>query len=248
MSNILKYKVRSDTATQGLLRPLVRFVRILDDILSDFFIPKNQFLLAGCNVHNVVYRGDSKDTPDNIYFFSNDLPENPDSNSNSNNDSESDDIEMADAEEVDNHNAPEAIQADLNKVDAAKNNDSEALEYLKREYEAFFDRNTVEEGLKQVEEYLEGELAGELKRSELEAEDAQSEEEKEKKVQSSKSDDDSNNNDNNSSGGAGPSAPSGPSGDSGPPTSNSSGGNLGKILVILGGILETISKVFEDII
>jgi hypothetical protein len=181
------------SALQGFLIIQKRLIRILD-ILTDLFFPKNPFLLAGCSVPSVVYRVNSKDTPDNIYCFSDDQPQNSESNGNSTNESgsddvemaddqpqnsesngnstnesESDDVEMADVEEVDNHNAPEEIMNDLDKVDAAKNKDREALDYLKKEYSHFFDRNTEEEGLKQLEEYLEEEFEPEHQKSELES-------------------------------------------------------------------------------
>jgi hypothetical protein len=87
-----------------------------------------------------------------------------------NNDSDSDDVEMSDVREVDNHNAPEQIMNDLDTITKAKAKDREALDEMKREYPYFFDDNTDEEGLNQLEEYLENEFEGELKRSEIEAE------------------------------------------------------------------------------
>lgn len=247
---------------------MYNLVRIIDDILN-FILPNNKLLLAG---EWAVVHVKNDSTDDNIYYFSGDQPENSnsnsnnnpnsedgdvemadsqpgnsESNSNSNNpDSEDDDVEDADVEEVPNHNAPEEVMNDLDKVDAARdNNDAEALAYLKREYSSFFDDNTEEEALDQIEEYLTEEFPKELKRSEEEA-DAMSIEEKKAKGQNS---DDSDNNDNNSSGGGGPLGPSGPSAsDSGPSSSNSSGGNLSKILVILGGVFETISNVLDNII
>lgn len=246
-------------------------MRILDQILNLIF-PKKKLLLAG-EWGYVHKNNDASYTDDTIYYFSGDQPENSESNSNSNNDpnSKSDDEEMADyqpensesnsnsdndsdyesddvkdedVEEVDNHNAPEEVMNDLDKVDAARNNDPQALEYLKKEYSSFFEDNTEEEALDQIEDYLEEEFPGEYKKSEEEA-DRMSIEEKTKGQNS----DDSNNDDNNSSGGgAGPLGPSGPSAsDSGPSTSNSSGGNYSKIMVILGGILETISNVLENL-
>lgn len=241
-------------------------MRIIDQILNLIFPNNNKLLLAG--EWGYVHNNDATD--DSIYYFSGDQPENSESNSNSNNnpnsksddeemadyqpensesnsnsnndpDSESDDVEDTEVEEVDNHNAPEEVMNDLDKLDAARNNDSEALEYLKREYSSFFENNTEEEALDQIEDYLEEEFPGEYKKSEEEA-DAMS--------KGKNSDDSNNDDDNNSSGGGGtgPSGPSGPSAsDSGPSTSNSSGGNYSKIMVILGGILETISNVLENL-
>ena len=79
--------------------------------------------------------------------------DNPDSNSD--NDSDAENIEEVPDPE---HNAPERIMDDLDVVEKAKNNDPEALEYLKREYPAFFDGNSENEALNQIEEYLEDEF------------------------------------------------------------------------------------------
>lgn len=187
-----------------------------------------------------------------IYISNNNNSENNEgSSSNSKNNSENsedsdyDDVEDCDAMEVDNHNGPEQVVEDLNNVDKARNNDQEALDELKREYPAFFEDNSVPEALNQIEHYLESEFPGELERSEKEADELDG--------RGGRSNNNNNNDDdgNNSSGGSGPSAPSGPSGSgSGPSGSDSgpsSGGSLSKVLIILGAILETISKVLEDV-
>lgn len=328
---------------------------ILNFILKFLGYPS---LLLACNVNS----GSSNN--DHINYFSDENPENNNNegfNSNPNGDSNTDDdsnpdednSEDSDYEEVENHNAPEEVMKDLDMVDKAKNNDPEALEYLAKEYRSFFEDNTKEEALKDLEEYLENEFPGELRKSNFEAdadeardeaeinesiaealkkeaegthrdlrrktdleeaaeeyqkvaeaaskkaeeaiskangtwkspeereaelrefeeevmdyeagenipqsEDSISEnenelkdnskrplaeEEEERKTKRKKTDDGDNNDGNSSGGGAGPSGPF-PS-DPGP--SNSSGGNFSKILVILGGVFETIWKVIEDII
>lgn len=71
-----------------------------------------------------------------------------------------------------------------------------------------------------------------------------SEEEEEKQIKRQKSNNDGEDG-NNSSGGTGPSTPSGPS-DPGPSSSSGGGGNLSKILIILGGLFETLSQVIEN--
>jgi hypothetical protein len=93
-----------------------------------------------------------------------------DNDSNSNNDSsDSDDPENIEEVEDPEHNAPERIMDDLDMVDKARNNDPEALEYLKGEYGHFFNDTSKDEALNQIEGYLEEEFPKELKRSEHEA-------------------------------------------------------------------------------
>ena len=94
---------------------------------------------------------------------------NSDNDSKSENDSDSDDSENIEKVQDPEHNAPERVMDDLDMVDKARNNDPEALEYLKREYGAFFDDTSNEEALNQIEGYLEEEFPLELKSSEHEA-------------------------------------------------------------------------------
>jgi hypothetical protein len=92
-----------------------------------------------------------------------------DIDSNSDNESNPDDPENIEEVPDPEHNAPERIVDDLDVVEKAKNNDPEALEYLKREYSDFFDNTSENEALNQIKEYLEDEFPKELKRSEHEA-------------------------------------------------------------------------------
>lgn len=251
---------------------------------------------------------------------------NNNSNGDLNPDYDSDDPIDQDCIEVEDHNGPEEVINDLEIIDRAKKNDPVALEYLKEEYGSFFDKNSTEEALKEIEDYLENSFPSELKKSEHEADaleakenaknieegikklekeaeettDPQTkenlskgieylkeraqeelekgekseakamgrdldhsseedeegknnnskhpkpEEEEEKKNKRQKLNNDRNDDDdgNSSSDGTGPLTTDSDS-DSG--SSNLSGGNLSKVLVILGGILETISKILEDI-
>ena len=178
---------------------------------------------------------------------------NSDSDSDLESESDSDDLEKADVKEVNNHNAPEEVINDLDTLDKARRGDPEALDEIKREYSEFFRENSDEEGLKQVEEYLDSEFEPEHIISELEA-DALEQEANAEGDRSNNSNNDGSDNGNNSSGGTGPSGPSGgtgPSGssgsDPGPSDSSGGGGNFSKILIILGIILETIAKVLEDL-
>ena len=145
--------------------------------------------------------------------------------------SDSDDLENADVTEIDDHNAPEEIIDDLDTIDKARNGDPDALDEIKREYPEFFKENSDEEGLDQVEEYLESEFEGEHEISELEANALE---------QNGEGDADSSR--------PGPSNSSGSSGsDPGPSNSSGGGGDFSKILIILGVIFETIAKVLEDL-
>uniref|UniRef100_A0A0D2ZS52 Heme-copper oxidase subunit III family profile domain-containing protein n=1 Tax=Brassica oleracea var. oleracea TaxID=109376 RepID=A0A0D2ZS52_BRAOL len=84
---------------------------------------------------------------------------------------DNDSVEDMDVVERDDHNAPEKIVDDLDLVDKAKQGDNDALSILKEDYPAFFDQNSDQEGLKQVEDYLEEEFPGELEKSEREADE-----------------------------------------------------------------------------
>ena len=236
------------------------------------------------------------------YFWGDNNPENngssSNSNSNNNNNNNPDNNEDANSNDVDmsdNHNGPESIMDDLDKLDKArKNNDQEALNELKQDYPAFFEDNTDKEALNEIEKYLEEEFPAEIKRSELEADamDARQNAEEREKVaerleslaeettdpvrsayirgkaqaqreeadaERKKADEldakakgvsiDSNNYDagNDCSGGSGHFGPCPSGSGSGPSNSSGDGGNLSKILIIFGPILETVSKVLEDI-
>jgi hypothetical protein len=190
-----------------------------------------------------------------------------DNSNNSNNDSDSDDLENADVTEVDDHNAPEKIIDDLDTIDKARKGDPDALDEIKQEYPEFFKENSDEEGLDQVEEYLEEEFEGEYERSELEADALEQNDEGDNSAGgtgpsgssgsdpgpsgssgSSGSDPGPSNSSGSSGSGPGPSGSSGSSGsDPGPSNSSGGGGDFSKILIILGVIFETIAKVLEDL-
>jgi hypothetical protein len=190
-----------------------------------------------------------------------------DNSNNSNNDSDSDDLENADVTEVDDHNAPEKIIDDLDTIDKARKGDPDALDEIKQEYPEFFKENSDEEGLDQVEEYLEEEFEGEYERSELEADALEQNDEGDNSAGgtgpsgssgsdpgpsgssgSSGSDPGPSNSSGSSGSDPGPSGSSGSSGsDPGPSNSSGGGGDFSKILIILGVIFETIAKVLEDL-
>jgi hypothetical protein len=131
---------------------------------------------------NFTNNSDENNQPDN-HEESNDYPNNnsdseeknrdamevDNNDSNSDNGSYSDDPEYIEEIKDPEHNAPERIMDDLDVVDKAKNNDPEALEYLKREYADFFDDTSEDEALNDIEKYLEEEYPKEHKRSEHEA-------------------------------------------------------------------------------
>lgn len=243
-------KVRSSGST---------FLLKLEAILADNFRFRLNLVGILCPFSGVF--SVNNNSLDSFIYFSNNNnpdPENHEDSSNSNNnlnssnnpenreDSESEnnsdhgDIEKSDVREVDNHNAPEEVMNDLDRVDKARNNDPVALDELKGEYPAFFENNSDKDALKEIEDYLESEFPGELKRSEIEADELDG--------KGTTSNNSNNDDGNNSSGGSGPSAPSGPgpSGSDPGPSGSDSGGNLSKTFIILGAIFETISKVFED--
>jgi hypothetical protein len=92
---------------------------------------------------------------------------NPNSNPDPNEDS---DLEkQEDVIENPDYNAPEQIRDDLDLLDKAKQGDEEALAEIKRQYPEFFRDNDDEQGLLEVEEYLEEEFQDELGQAELEA-------------------------------------------------------------------------------
>jgi hypothetical protein len=112
--------------------------------------------------NNEDSNSNSEDSPDN----------NEGSNSNSDGDSSSDDDgpKDNDVEKVGDpeHNGPERIVDDLDKVDNAKD-DPEALEYLQQEYSEFFNGRTIDQALEDIKNYLEEEFDAEHERSEWEA-------------------------------------------------------------------------------
>ena len=157
------------------------------------------------------------------------------------------DIEEIPEEE---HNAPEYIQDDLEKIDRVRKadpNDEEAqkeLEELKDKYENFFDResgNNEEQGLDQLEEYLEEEFPGELEQSEREADRLEEEESARKTGNTEDSNDDSK--------GGGSASGGGDSGEG----SSSSGGTQGPSsrvlegLGLIGGVLGQIGEVLDNL-
>ena len=97
-----------------------------------------------------------------------------------------DDPEDSNVEEIKDpeHNAPERIMDDLDKVDKARNNDPDALEYLHKQYSEFFYKVSDEEALNDLEEYLEEEFIPEYKRSEREADELEAEEARSKRPRS----------------------------------------------------------------
>jgi hypothetical protein len=191
--------------------------------ICQIFDPKNQgfpILLLECDVNS--------ESSKNIFYFSDDNPENnegnnsnsndnsenmedssnsednpnpennEDSNSNSNRDSDMDmdDPEDKNVEEIKDpeYNAPERIVDDLDQVDKAKNHDPDALEYLREEYESFFEGVPLEVALKDIEEYLEKEFDPEYKRSEREADDLDAEEARSKRPRSESPEEEEENN------------------------------------------------------
>jgi len=164
------------------------------------------------------------------------------------------DIEEIPEEE---HNAPEYIQDDLEKIDRVREadpNDEEAqrkLEELKDKYKEFFDiesGNNEEEGLNQLEEYLEGEFPGELEQSEREADILEEEESARKTGNTEDSKDDSKRGGGSASGGGGSGG-----GDPGE-GSSSSGGTQGPSssrvlegLGLIGGVLGQIGEVLDNL-
>jgi hypothetical protein len=125
------------------------------------------FLLLASSQNNGE---NSNNTSDNTNSENNENS-NSDSISDSNSDSNSDDPEDVDAEEIRDpeHNAPERIMDDLDIIDKARNNDPDALEYLRREYGEFFNDTSDDQALNDIEEYLEEEFPKEHERSENEA-------------------------------------------------------------------------------
>ena len=164
------------------------------------------------------------------------------------------DIEEIPEEE---HNAPEYIQDDLEKIDRVREadpNDEEAqrkLEELKDKYKEFFDiesGNNEEEGLNQLEEYLEEEFPGELEQSEREADILEEEESARKTGNTEDSKDDSKRGGGSASGGGGSGG-----GDPGE-GSSSSGGTQGPSssrvlegLGLIGGVLGQIGEVLDNL-
>ena len=160
------------------------------------------------------------------------------------------DIEEIPEEE---HNAPEYIQDDLEKIDRVREadpNDEEAqrkLEELKDKYKEFFDiesGNNEEEGLNQLEEYLEGEFPGELEQSEREADILEEEARK-----AAENTEDSND---NSKGGGSASGGGGSGGNPGEGSSDSGGtpGPSSRVLEglgLIGGVLGQIGEVLDNL-
>lgn len=172
----------------------------------------------------------------------------------------------------DNHNAPEQIVDDLDSIDAARKGDANALDVIKRNYPVFFEENSDEQALNEIEAYLEEEFDPELERSEKEADELDKlagrpntrntyqdnnssdneskhsrspEGEKEDGVKRRKfNSDDDDNNSSNPFGGLGSSS-SGPSGSSGP--SDNSSNFSSKIIIFISGSLETLAMVFENL-
>lgn len=140
------------------------------------------FYILGVKIRTLCYCEDD-DSSNNIYYFANNNnnpQSNENTNSNSNNDSDSEqdssdsdseqnssDLENRDVEELtDNeHNAPDQLMNDMDKVKKAKKGDPEALGELKEEYPEFFNDTTSEQALNDIDEYLEEEFPVELDRS-----------------------------------------------------------------------------------
>jgi hypothetical protein len=162
---------------------IIKSLQNIYSLLYNIFERKNQgfpILWLECNVNS--------ESSNNIFYFSDDNPENNEgNNSNSNDNSENmedsrnsedntnpennedsnrdssmdlDDPVDSNVEEIKDpqHNAPERIINDLEQVDKARKYDPDALDYLRREYNAFFDGVPVKEALKDIEEYLEKEF------------------------------------------------------------------------------------------
>lgn len=162
------------------------------------------------------------------------------SDGNSDNDPEDDpqDVEVV---ELEDYNGPEQVMNDLDLVDEARMGYLDALNEVKKNYPEFFNENDDEEGLRQVEEYLENEFPKELAQSEREADELEA-------IARAYNNGGGSNRPgpSGSSGPSGPSAPSGPSDPSGP--SESGGSNFSsKILILLGGIFETISEFINNL-
>jgi hypothetical protein len=154
-----------------------RIIDFINEILQDIYI--FFFRLLGTNICLVCSNSENSNNGlDNKSCFSdNNNPENNNSennnsnpnNNNSDNDDSSEVEEGSDVEEVENHNGPEEIMNDLEQIDKANKGDDESKEQIKEKYKEFFKNGSDKEGLKQVEEYLEGEFKGELYASEREA-------------------------------------------------------------------------------
>ena len=164
-------------------------------LISHIFKESNNLLLE-CNVNseslnntsdNIYHFSDdnpennegsnsnSEDNPENNEGSNSNSEDSPENNegSNSNSDdsnSDDDDPQNNEVEEVGDpeHNGPERIMDDLDKVDNAKD-DPEALEYLQQEYSEFFHGTTTDQALKDIKNYLEEEFKEEVQRSEFEA-------------------------------------------------------------------------------
>jgi hypothetical protein len=87
------------------------------------------------------------------------------SNNNSENNSKNNPEDFETKERKD-HNAPESIVDDLDLIDKARAGDKSALNEIKEQYPEFFNDNNDEQGLEEVEEYLEEEFPLELEQSE----------------------------------------------------------------------------------
>jgi hypothetical protein len=205
MSILLRFVTLLNRGAADIIKQILKNIY---SFLYNIFERKNQgfpILLLECNVNsessnNIFYfSGDNPENNEgNNSSNSNDNSENmedsrnsednpnpdnnEDSDSNSNRDSTMDQDDPVDSnvEEINDpeHNAPERIMDDLDQVDKAKNNDPDALEYLRREYNAHFDGVSVEEALKNIEEYLENEFDAEHERSEREADELDAEHER----------------------------------------------------------------------
>ena len=150
--------------------------------------------------------------------------------------------------EIEDQNVPEDIEGDLAIIDRAReDNDIESLEYLQNKYPNFFDQesgNSLEEGLNQLEEYLEEEFPGELAQSEREADILEEEARK-----AAENTEDSND---NSKGGGSASGGGGSGGNPGEGSSGSGGtpGPSSRVLEglgLIGGVLGQIGEVLNNL-
>lgn len=148
------------------------------------------------------------------------------------------------------HNGAELTEGDLELIDRAReDNDIESLEYLQNKYPSFFDEesgNSLEEGLNQLEEYLEEEFPGELAQSEREADILEEEEEARNAAENTE---DSND---NSKGGGSASGGGGSGGNPGEGSSGSGGtpGPSSRVLEglgLIGGVLGQIGEVLDNL-
>lgn len=174
----------------------------------------------------------------------------------------------------DNPHRAEDIMDSWDEVVKAKNGDQDSLDKVKSEYSAFFDNNTDEEALRQIENYLEEEYdygrvedEEEKEAQELDEMVRQAEQVLGKRAHSEENDSNSDspeakrqrlwdsNNDNNGRGpgGAGPnSSGNGPeSNGPGPESSSTSSSKIIDVLLGLlllgGGVLDNITEVFHNL-